>query len=65
MERCVEMNADDITTQKRKYKCDICGDILKSDYILMNVMRCDKCLCKPRPRPVCDDYIIIKVVNLG
>jgi hypothetical protein len=61
MERCHEVNTNSLNKQKKYNKCDICGDILKSDYVLMNVMRCDKCLCRPRPRGI--TFNVIELVN--
>lgn len=62
MERCHQNNPNSPNNNQKKYnKCDICGDILKSDYIIMNVMRCDKCLCRPKPRG--DKYNEIQLVN--
>jgi hypothetical protein len=62
MERCHQISCNSLNNNQKKYKkCDICGDILKSDYVLMNVMRCDKCLCRPKPRG--DKYIEIRLAN--
>jgi predicted RNA-binding Zn-ribbon protein involved in translation (DUF1610 family) len=38
-------------TQTVKYSCDICGEKLKEEQCLLNIIkRCDKCLYKPETR---------------
>ena len=58
MERCSDT---EMYFKERIYTCDICGNALKTDYILMNVMRCDNCLCKPVPR--CQIFIYKELVK--